>query len=150
MRAWRVLSSELQSCLNQAFYQARSAHHEFLTVEHLLLAILDTPKVHEVLKRCGADRDRLGIDLQQHIAANNLLWVPLPGEEHPVQPRLGLQRVLQRALFQVSSGGKAEVGVENVLIAIFSEQQSRAALLLTHEGITRLDVANHLHMSEVP
>jgi ATP-dependent Clp protease ATP-binding subunit ClpA len=109
MRAWRVLSSELQSCLNRAF------HH-----------------------------------LQQHIAANHLLWISLTGAEHAVQPQLGLLRVLQRALFQVKSGGKAEVGVENVLIAIFSEQQSRAALLLTREGIGRLDVANHLHLSEVP
>ena len=72
-----MLSNELESCLNQAFHQARSAHHEFLTVEHLLLAILDTPKVREVLKGCGADPDKLGTDLQQHIAANNLLWVPL-------------------------------------------------------------------------
>jgi ATP-dependent Clp protease ATP-binding subunit ClpA len=139
-----MVSSELESCLKQAFHQARSAHHEFVTVEHLLLAILDTPKVREVFKGCGADPDQLGTDLQQHIAANNLLWVPLPGEDHPVQPQLGFQRILQRAVFDVKSRGKGEVGVEDVLMAIFSEQQSRAALLLAGKGITRLDVVNYL------
>jgi hypothetical protein len=144
MRAERVASNELESCLNQAFRQARSAHLEFLTLEHLLLEILDTPKVREVLQGCGADSDKLGTELQQHIAANNLLWVPLPGEDHPVQPQLGFRRVLQRAAFDVKSSGKVEVGVENVLMAIFSEQQSRAALLLTRYGITGLDVVNCL------
>lgn len=145
-----MVSSELESCLNQAFHQARSAHHEFLTVEYLLLAILDTPKVREVLKGCGADPDKLGTDLQQHIAANNLLWVPLPGEDHPVQPQFGFQRVLQRAVFHVKSSRNDEVGVEDVLMAIFSEQQSRAALLLAGEGITRLDVVNYLKSRPQP
>jgi len=77
------VSSELESCFKQAFHQARSAHHEFLTVEHLLLAILDVPKVREIIKGRGADPVQLGTALQQHIAANNLLWVPLPGEDHP-------------------------------------------------------------------
>ena len=148
-----MASNELESCLNQAFRQARSAHLEFLTLEHLLLEILDTPKVREVLQGCGADSDKLGTELQQHIAANNLLWVPLPGEDHPVQPQLGFRRVLQRAAFDVKSSGKVEVGVENVLMAIFSEQQSRAALLLTRYGITGLDVVNCLQtglQAEVP
>ena len=130
MRAKRVLSKELESCLNQAFGQARSAHHEFLTVEHLLLAILDTPTVREMLKGCGADLDQLGSDLQQHVAANNLLRVPVPGEEHSVQPQLGFQRVLQRAVYHVQSSGMNEVGVANVLVAIFSEKTSGAVLLL--------------------
>jgi ATP-dependent Clp protease ATP-binding subunit ClpA len=139
-----MVSSELESCLKQAFQQARSAHHEFLTVDHLLLSILDTPAVREVFKGSGADPVQFGIDLKQHIAADNLLWVPLPGEEHPVQPELGFQRVLQRALFHVKSSGKSQVDVEHVLMAIFSEQQSRAALLLAREGITHLDVVNYL------
>ena len=75
-----MFSSELESCLNQAFNQARSAHHEFLEVEHLLLAIVDTPTVREVLKRCGADLDQLAADLRQHVAENTLRRIPVPGE----------------------------------------------------------------------
>ena len=115
-----------------------------------MLAILETSKVRGVLKGCGADPEQLGSYLQRHIAANNLLWVPLPGEDHAVQPQLGVQRVLQRAVFHVKSTGKAEDGVENVLMAIFSEQQSRAALLLAGEGITRLDVVNYLQSRPQP
>jgi ATP-dependent Clp protease ATP-binding subunit ClpA len=114
-----VLSSELESCLNQAFHQARSAHHEFLTVEHLLLAILDTPTVREVLKGCGADLDQLGF-----------------------------QRVLQRAVFHVQSSGKQEVGVLDVLVAIFSEKQSHAVLLLARAQVTLLDVVNYIGQSK--
>lgn len=139
-----MLSSEFESCLNQAFHQARSAHHEFLTVEHLLLAILDTPTVCEVLKECGADLDQLGADLRQHIAANTLRRVPVPGEEYSVQPQLDLQRVLQRAVFHVKSSGKNEVGVDNVLVAIFSQKQSHAVFLLNREGVTRIAVADYV------
>jgi len=139
-----MLSNELESCLNQAFHQARIAHHEFLTVEHLLLAILDTPTVREVLKGCGADLDQLGADLQQHIAANNLLWVPVPGEDHAVLPQRGLQRVLQRAVFHVQSSGKKEVGVVDVLVATFSEKQSGAVFLLTRARVTRVGVVNYM------
>jgi ATP-dependent Clp protease ATP-binding subunit ClpA len=105
-----VLSSEVESCLNQALFQARGAHHEFVTVEHLLLGILDTPTVREVLKGCGADLGRLGADLRQHIAAKTLRRVPVPGEEYSVQPQLDFQRVLQRAVFQAKSSGENEVG----------------------------------------
>jgi ATP-dependent Clp protease ATP-binding subunit ClpA len=139
-----VLSSEFESCLNQAFHQARSAHHEFLTVEHLLLAILDTPRVREVLKGCGADLDQLGADLRQHVAANTLRWVPVPGEEHSVQPQLGFQRVLQRAVFHAHSSGKNKVGVDDVLAAIFSEKQSHAVLLLQRAGVTRIAAVNYV------
>jgi ATP-dependent Clp protease ATP-binding subunit ClpA len=139
-----MLSNEFESCLNQAFHQARNAHHEFLTIEHLLLAILDTATVREVLKGCGADLDQLGADLQQHIAANNLLWVPVPGEDHAVQPQLGLQRVLQRAVFHVKSSGKKEVGVLDVLVATFSEKQSGAVFLLTRARVTRVGVVNYM------
>jgi ATP-dependent Clp protease ATP-binding subunit ClpA len=144
VRVQRVLSSELESCLNQAFHQARSAHHEFLTVEHLLLAILGTPTGREVLTGCGADLDQLGAALQQHVAADNLLRVPVPGEEQTVQPQLSFQRVLQRAAFHVKSNGKSEIGVDNVLVAIFSEKHSRATLLLAGARVTRPDVVNYL------
>ena len=138
-----MLSSELQSCLEQAFHHAGSAHHEFLTVEHLLLAILETPTVREVLKQCGADLDQLGADLRQHIAANTLRRVPVPGEKYSVQPQLDLQRVLQRAVFHVKSSGKNEVGVDNVLVAIFSEKQSHAVFLLKRKGDTQIAVADY-------
>ncbi|HWW19381.1 MAG TPA: AAA family ATPase, partial [Steroidobacteraceae bacterium] len=137
-----VLSSELEFCLNQAFHQARTARHEFLTVEHLLLAILDAPKVREVLEGCGADLDRLSADLKQHVENNTPRLSP--SEEREVQPTLGFQRVLQRAVFHVQSSGKKEVGVVNVLVAIFSEKQSHAVFLLARGQVTRLDVVNFI------
>jgi ATP-dependent Clp protease ATP-binding subunit ClpA len=137
-----VLSSELEFCLNQAFHQARGARHEFLTVEHLLLAILDAPKVREVLEGCGADIERLTADLKQHVESNTPRLAP--SEEREVQPTLGFQRVLQRAVFHVQSSGKKEVGVVNVLVAIFSEKQSHAVFLLARAQVTRLDVVNFI------
>ncbi|HTW74263.1 MAG TPA: ATP-dependent Clp protease ATP-binding subunit ClpA [Steroidobacteraceae bacterium] len=137
-----MLSSELEFCLNQAFHQARSARHEFLTVEHLLLAILDAPKVREVLEGCGADLDRLGTDLRHHVETNTPRLSP--SEEREVQPTLGFQRVIQRAVFHVQSSGKKEVGVVNVLVAIFSEKQSHAVFLLARAQVTRLDVVNFI------
>jgi ATP-dependent Clp protease ATP-binding subunit ClpA len=137
-----MLSGELEACLNQAFHQARSARHEFLTVEHLLLAILDTPKVREVLAGCGADLDQLGIDLKQHVETKTSQLTP--GEEREVQPAIGFQRVLQRAVFHVQSSGRKEVGVVNVLVAIFSEKQSHAVFLLARGHITRLDVVKFI------
>ena len=137
-----MISSELESCLNQAFHRARSARHEFVTVEHLLLAILDAPTVREVLEGCGADLDQLGSDLQQYVEANTPRLVP--SEKCPVMPQLGFQRVLQRAVFHVQSSGKNEVEVVNVLEAIVSEKQSHAVFLLTRARITRDDVVNYL------
>ncbi|MFI4905701.1 MAG: ATP-dependent Clp protease ATP-binding subunit ClpA [Steroidobacteraceae bacterium] len=137
-----MLSSELEFCLNQAFHQARGARHEFLTVEHLLLAILDAPKVREVLEGCGADIERLSADLKQHVENNTPRLAP--SEEREVQPTLGFQRVLQRAVFHVQSSGKKEVGVVNVLVAIFSEKQSHAVFLLARAQVTRLDVVNFI------
>jgi ATP-dependent Clp protease ATP-binding subunit ClpA len=118
----KVLSNELEYCLNDAFHQAREARHEYLTVEHLLLAILDTPKVREVLRACGADLGKLKQELKEHIDQSTPRLEE--GEEREVQPTLGFQRVLQRAVFHVQSSGKKEVGVANVLVAIFSEKQS--------------------------
>jgi ATP-dependent Clp protease ATP-binding subunit ClpA len=135
-----VLSNELETCINKAFHEARAGRHEFLTVEHLLHAILQTPKVREVLRACGAESDRLSTELHAHIEASTPRLKA--GEDREVQPTLGFQRVLQRAVFHVQSSGRKEVGVANVLIAIFSEKQSHAVFLLGKEGVSRLDVVN--------
>ena len=137
-----MLSNELEYCLNDAFHQAREARHEYLTVEHLLLAILDTPKVREVLRACGADTIKLKQELKDHIDQSTPRLEE--GEEREVQPTLGFQRVLQRAVFHVQSSGKKEVGVSNVLVAIFSEKQSHAVFLLNRQHVTRLDVVNYI------
>jgi ATP-dependent Clp protease ATP-binding subunit ClpA len=128
--------------LNDAFAGAREARHEFMTVEHLLLAIVDTPKVREILKSCGADTGKLKTELKQFIDQTT---PRLPtGEDRDVQPTLGFQRVLQRAVFHVQSSGKKEVTVANVLVAIFSEKQSHAAYLLSMQDVSRLDVVNFI------
>jgi ATP-dependent Clp protease ATP-binding subunit ClpA len=137
-----VLSNELEYCLNDAFHQAREARHEYLTVEHLLLAILDTPRVREVLRACGADLSQLRQELKEHIEQATPRVAE--GGEHEVQPTLGFQRVLQRAVFHVQSSGRKEVGVGNVLVAIFSEKQSHAVFLLNRQHVTRLDVVNYI------
>jgi ATP-dependent Clp protease ATP-binding subunit ClpA len=137
-----VLSNELEYCLNDAFHQAREARHEYLTVEHLLLAILDTPKVREILKACGADLVKLKQELKDHLDQSTPKLEE--AEENEVQPTLGFQRVLQRAVFHVQSSGKKEVGVGNVLVAIFSEKQSHAVYLLNRQNVSRLDVVNYI------
>jgi ATP-dependent Clp protease ATP-binding subunit ClpA len=137
-----VLSNELEYCLNDAFHQAREARHEYLTVEHLLLAILDTPKVREILRACGADLVKLKQELKEHIDQSTPRLEET--EEREVQPTLGFQRVLQRAVFHVQSSGKKEVGVANVLVAIFSEKQSHAVFLLNRQHVARLDVVNYI------
>ena len=137
-----MLSQELEYCLNDAFQGAREARHEFMTVEHLLLAIVDTPKVREILKACGGDIAKLKHELKQFIEQTT---PRLPtGEDRDVQPTLGFQRVLQRAVFHVQSSGKKEVTVANVLVAIFSEKQSHAAYLLSMQDLSRLDVVNFI------
>jgi ATP-dependent Clp protease ATP-binding subunit ClpA len=135
-----VLSQELEFCLNDAFAKAREARHEFLTVEHLLVSILDTPKVKEILRACGADLNKLKDSLNDHLDRTTPRLSN--DEDREVQPTLGFQRVLQRAVFHVQSSGKKEVGVANVLIAIFSEKQSHAVHLLNRAEVTRLDVVN--------
>ena len=137
-----MLSNELEYCLNDAFHQAREARHEYLTVEHLLLAVLDTPKVREILRACGADLAQLRQELKEHIDQSTPKVSE--GTEREVQPTLGFQRVLQRAVFHVQSSGRKEVGVANVLVAIFSEKQSHAIFLLNRQHVTRLDVVNYI------
>ncbi|TFG86640.1 MAG: ATP-dependent Clp protease ATP-binding subunit ClpA [Chromatiales bacterium] len=135
-----MLSSELEFCLNEAFQQARTKRHEYMTVEHLLLAIIDVPTVTEILKGCGSDLARLRRDLEQFIDESTPRLAE--GSEQDVQPTLGFQRVLQRAVFHVQSSGKKEVRGENVLVAIFGEKQSHAVYLLGLQDVTRLDVIN--------
>jgi len=137
-----VLSNELELCLNEAFQAAREARHEFMTVEHLLLAIIDTPKVRDVLRACGADVVRLRKELQEFIDQTTPRLKE--GDEREVQPTLGFQRVLQRAVFHVQSSGKKEVSTANVLVAIFSEKHSHAAYLLSMQEVARLDVVNFI------
>ncbi len=137
-----MLSNELETCLNEAFQIARDGRHEFLTVEHLLFAILDTPPVRETLRSCGADTGKLRQELREHIDQSTPRL--RADEEREVQPTLGFQRVLQRAVFHVQSSGKKEVGVANVLVAIFSEKQSHAVYLMNRQDISRLDVVNYV------
>ncbi|MFZ2508856.1 MAG: AAA family ATPase, partial [Steroidobacteraceae bacterium] len=137
-----MLSSELEYCLNEAFQKARDARHEYMTVEHLLLAVLGAPRVREILKACGADLSRLQADLQKFIDETTPTLAS--DDEREVQPTLGFQRVLQRAVFHVQSSGKKEVTVANVLVAVFSEKQSHAAYLLSLQDVARLDVVNYI------
>jgi ATP-dependent Clp protease ATP-binding subunit ClpA len=139
-----MLSSELEYCLNEAFQRAREERHEFITVEHLLLALLDTPGVAEVLKACGADLARLGRELKEFIDDSTPRLRGEEEEETDVQPTLGFQRVLQRAVFHVQSSGRKEVTPVNVLVAIFSEKQAQAVYLLGTQDVTRLDVVNFI------
>jgi ATP-dependent Clp protease ATP-binding subunit ClpA len=137
-----VLSAELETCLNKAFQLARDGRHEFLTVEHLLASILETNSVKDVLRSCGADVALLEKDLLDHIEQST---PRLPeGDDREVQPTLGFQRVLQRAVFHVQSSGRKEVAVTNVLVAIFSEKQSHAVFLLSRQDVSRLDVVNYI------
>lgn len=137
-----MLSKELEYTINAAFNDARTRRHEFITVEHLLLALLDNSMVAEVLRVCGANLDALSRELREFIDAHTP--VLQPGDAQDVQPTLGFQRVLQRAFFHVQSAGKKEVTGLNVLVAIFSEQDAQAVYLLNKQQITRLDVVNYI------
>ncbi len=135
-----MLSKELEVTLNLAFKAAREQRHEFMTVEHLLLALLDNPTAAKVLRACGADLNQLRRLLVDFIRDNAPV---LPDdEERDTQPTLGFQRVLQRAVFHVQSSGKKEVTGANVLVAIFGERESQAVHLLNQQNIARLDVVN--------
>jgi ATP-dependent Clp protease ATP-binding subunit ClpA len=139
-----MLSAELEYCLNEAFQRAREERHEFITVEHLLLALLDTPQVIDILENCGADIARLSKDLQEAVDDSTPRLRPQEEEDADVQPTLGFQRVLQRAVFHVQQSGRKEVAPGNVLVAIFSEKQSQAVYLLGLQDVTRLDVVHYL------
>ena len=137
-----MFSKDLEYTIGQCYKQAREARHEFMTVEHLLLALLDNPSAAGVLKACGADQPRLATGLRQIIADT----VPVLPADDPrdTQPTLGFQRVLQRAVYHVQSSGKKEVTGANVLVAIFGEKDSHAVYFPNQQEITRLDVVNYL------
>ena len=137
-----MLSSELEFCLNEAFQNAREHRHEFMTVEHLLLALLDIPRVHQILKACDTNVTQLRRQLTEYIDEATPL-MPFD-EDGDVQPTLGFQRVLQRAVFHVQSSGKKEVTGSNVLVAIFSEKQSQAVYFLSLQSVFRLDIVNYI------
>jgi len=138
-----MLSKDLEQTLNEAFRGARAKRHEFMTVEHLLLALLDNNDAIRVLKACGADIGGLRGDLVEFVDATTPL-IPEEEDERETQPTLGFQRVLQRAVFHVQSSGKSEVTGANVLVAIFSEQESQAVYFLKTQAIARLDVVNYI------
>ena len=137
-----MLSKDLEFTLNLAFREARDRMHEFMTVEHLLLALLDNLGAVAVLRACGADIDALKKDLAAFVDENTPLLNAQ--DKRDTQPTLGFQRVLQRAVFHVQSSGKKEVLAANVLVAIFGEQDSQAVYLLGRQNITRLDAVNYI------
>ena len=136
-----MLSKDLEKTLNAAFKRAREKRHEFMTVEHLLLALTENNSAAEILRACGADIDTLASELNVFIDENTPL---LNDEERETTPTLGFQRVLQRAVFHVQSSGKKEVTGANVLVAIYGEQESQAVYLLTKNDVARLDVLNFI------
>jgi len=145
-----MLSKELEFTLNHAFKEAREKRHEYMTVEHLLLCLLDNPTAAKVLRACGADADKLRRDIGTFIDETTPLIAQ--GDARETQPTLGFQRVLQRAVFHVQSAGKKEVTGANVLVALFSEQDSQAVYLLNQQDVSRLDVVNYIShgISKVP
>jgi ATP-dependent Clp protease ATP-binding subunit ClpA len=138
-----MLNKDLEVSLNSAFQQAKKSRHEFMTVEHLLLALLDNPSAIEALETCTANLQILRKKILDFINETTPM-IPLSEEDRETQPTLGFQRVLQRAVFHVQSSGKSEVNGSNVLVAIFSEQESQAAYILKKENITRLDIVNYI------
>lgn len=140
-----MLNQELEMTLNLAFARAREHHHEFLTVEHLLLALLNNPSAREALDACQVDIASLSQELEAFIAKNTPISLQAEQtDDFEVQPTLSFQRVLQRAVFHVQSSGRNEVNGANVLVAIFSEQESQAAYLLRKYDVSRLDIVNFI------
>ena len=138
-----MLSKDLETTLNNAFREARGKRHEFMTVEHLLLALLDNAAARSVLRAVGADIDRLRSELAEFIESTTPV-LPEDAGERETQPTLGFQRVLQRAVFHVQSSGRKEVTGANVLVAIFSEQESQAVYFLKLQDIARIDIVNYI------
>ncbi|WP_339721776.1 ATP-dependent Clp protease ATP-binding subunit ClpA [uncultured Paraglaciecola sp.] len=139
-----MLNKDLEQTLNEAFIFAREHRHEFMTVEHLLLALLDNNAAKDALKACGANIESIKQELTDFVKDTTPLLLDEQGNERETQPTLGFQRVLQRAVFHVQSSGKEEVTGANVLVAIFSEQESQAVYILKKSDVTRLDVVNYI------
>ncbi|MDR2787110.1 MAG: AAA family ATPase, partial [Candidatus Accumulibacter sp.] len=137
-----MIAQELEVSLHMAFVDARQKRHEFITVEHLLLALLDNPSAAETLRACGGNIESLRKDIARFIEEHS---PSIPGRDDiDTQPTLGFQRVIQRAILHVQSSGKKEVNGANVLVAIFGEKDSHAVYYLQKQGITRLDVVNFI------
>ena len=137
-----MISNELEFYLNEAFLNAQNKHHEFVTLEHLLLSLLDMPEISEIIENCNGDINQLREQLKSFIDKNTPKIEN--NESQEIQTTLGFQRVLQRAVFQVQSSGQKEVNGRNVLVALFSEKQSQAAYLLSKQDITRLDIVSYI------
>ena len=137
-----MIAQELEVSLHMAFMDARQKRHELITVEHLLLAMLDNPSASDVLKSCGANIEKLRTDLSDHIEEHTPIMDG--SDEVDTQPTLGFQRVIQRAMLHVQSSGKKEVTGANVLVAIFGEKDSHAVYFLHQEGVARLDIVNFI------
>ncbi|MGL6041353.1 MAG: Clp protease N-terminal domain-containing protein, partial [Deefgea sp.] len=137
-----MIAQELEVSLHMAFMDARQKRHEYITVEHLLLALLDNPSAIEVIKACGANLDELRRQLGDFVTEHTP--VVSGTAEVETQPTIGFQRVIQRAILHVQSSGKKEVTGANVLVAIFGEKDSHAVYFLHQQGITRLDVVNYI------
>jgi ATP-dependent Clp protease ATP-binding subunit ClpA len=137
-----MFSKDLELTIGQCYKEAREQRHEFMTVEHLLLALLENPSAAAVLRACSADIGKLGRDLRSIITET----VPVlpPNDERDTQPTLGFQRVLQRAVYHVQSSGRKEVTGANVLVAIFGEKDSHAVYFLGQQEVSRLDVVNYI------
>jgi len=144
-----MIAQELEVSLHMAFMEARQKRHEFITVEHLLLALLDNPSASEVLKACAAEVDDLRKLLSEFVTEHTPI---LTTDDTDTQPTLGFQRVIQRAILHVQSSGKKEVTGANVLVAIFGEKDSHAVYFLHQKGVTRLDILNFIShgISKVP
>ena len=145
-----MIAQELEVSLHMAFVEARQKRHEFITVEHLLLALLDNPSAAEALRACGAKPEQLRKELGDFIDEHTP--TVSGNEDIDTQPTLGFQRVIQRAILHVQSAGKKEVNGANVLIAIYGEKDSHAVYFLQKQGVTRLDVVNFIShgVSKVP
>ena len=137
-----MLDKDLEQTLNDAFRNARDKRYEFVTVEHLLLALLDNPAAIKVLRACGADMDELHNELTRFVEDNSPRLDD--DDERETQPTLGFQRVFQRAVQHVQSSGKKEVSGANILVAIFGERESHAAFFLNRQNVARLDVVNYI------
>ena len=137
-----MFSKDLEFTIGQCYKRAREARDEYMTVEHLLLALMDNPSAEAVLKATSVDFQRLRGDLEQAIATS--VSKLDEGDGRDTQPTLGFQRVLQRAVYHVQSSGKKEVTGANVLVAIFGEKDSHAVYYLNQQDVTRLDVVNYL------
>jgi ATP-dependent Clp protease ATP-binding subunit ClpA len=138
-----MLDKELEYTLNLAFKEARAKRHEFVTVEHLLIALLENTSAADALKVCGANLNRLRNNLVDFVDRTTPV-IPTHIHDRDTQPTLGFQRVLQRAVFHVQSSGKTEVTGANVLAAIFSEQDSQSVYLMRQENVGRLDIINYI------